>query len=98
MEWNHLCNLSRRHLEEQFCEIILNLNQCFRQRCHLKTFLIWSSGGSFVQQSVTICAIVVNGIMGNKFVNLFCILASGLGGDVVLTYFLSGDLVAFLFS
>ena len=24
--WNHLCNFGRRHLEEQFCEIILNLD------------------------------------------------------------------------
>ena len=23
---------------EQFCEIILNLGQCFRRRCHLKGF------------------------------------------------------------
>ena len=25
-EWNHLCNFGRRHHEEQFCEIVLNLN------------------------------------------------------------------------
>ena len=25
VEWNHLCNFARRHHEEQFCEIILNL-------------------------------------------------------------------------
>ena len=25
-EWNHLCNLSRGHHEEQFFEIILNLD------------------------------------------------------------------------
>ena len=34
-ELNHLCNFRRRHHEEQFCEIILNLDQWFR-RCHLK--------------------------------------------------------------
>ena len=38
-EQNNLCNFSRGHLEEHFCEIILNLDQWFR-RCHLKTFLI----------------------------------------------------------
>ena len=28
-EWNHLCNFDRRYYEEQFCEIILNLDQWF---------------------------------------------------------------------
>ena len=37
-EWNHLCNFGRGYQEEQFCEIILNLDQWFR-RCHLKDFL-----------------------------------------------------------
>ena len=34
-----LCNFSRGHYEEQFCEIIFNLRQWFR-RCRLKIFLI----------------------------------------------------------
>ena len=38
-EMYHLCNFGRGHHEEQFCEIILNLDQWFRRRCHLKTFL-----------------------------------------------------------
>ena len=38
----------RRHHEDQFCEIILNLDQWFR--CHLKILLIWSSGGHFDQR------------------------------------------------
>ena len=50
--------------------------------CRLKTFLIWSSGGLFVQQSKTICAILVEGIMGNNSVKLFLIWTSG-SGDVV---------------
>ena len=41
-ERNHLCNFGRGHQKEQFCEIILNLDQWFRMRCHLKDFL---SGG-----------------------------------------------------
>ena len=32
VEWNHLCNLDRGYYEEQFCEIILNLDQWFRKR------------------------------------------------------------------
>ena len=37
----------------------------------LKAFLIWSSGSPFVQGSVTICAILVEGIMRNNSVKLF---------------------------
>ena len=48
---DHLCNFDRRQHEEQFCEMILNLDQWFKRRCHLKIFLIWSSGGPFVQGS-----------------------------------------------
>ena len=35
-EQNHLSNFGRRHHEEQFCEIILNLDQWFMSRCGLK--------------------------------------------------------------
>ena len=38
-EGNHLCNFGRECYEEQFCEIILNLGQWFRRRCHLKDFI-----------------------------------------------------------
>ena len=36
VERNHLCHFSRGYQEEQICEIILNFNQWFRRRCHLK--------------------------------------------------------------
>ena len=36
-EPKHLCNFGRGLQEEQFCEVILNLNQLLR-RCHLKDF------------------------------------------------------------
>ena len=39
VEKNHLCNFGIKHHEEQFCEIILNLDQWLR-RFHLKIFLI----------------------------------------------------------
>ena len=71
MERNLFCNFGRRHLQEQFCEIILNLDQWVRRRCSLKIFLIWSDGGPFVQCSGTICAILVKGIMRNNSVNYF---------------------------
>ena len=70
-ERNHLFKFSRGYYEEQFCEIILNLDQWFRRRCLLKIFLIWSSAGAFVQWSGTICAILVEGIMKNNSVQLF---------------------------
>ena len=39
-EQNLLCNFCRWHHEEQYCKIILNLDQWFTRRCCLKTFLI----------------------------------------------------------
>ena len=79
-ELHHLCHFVRGYYEEQFCEIVLNLDQWFRRRCLLKIFLIWSAGGIYAQRSTTICAIFIEGIMRN---NLFRICASGSGGDVV---------------
>ena len=70
-EPNHLCNFGRRHHEEQFCEIILNLDQWLKRRFGLKLFLIWSSGGPFIQRSETICAMLVEGTMRNISVKLF---------------------------
>ena len=60
-----------RYHEEGFCEIIMNLDQWFRRKCHLKIFLIWSSDGPYVQRSVTICAILVECILINNYVKLF---------------------------
>ena len=34
VEPNHLCNFGKGHYEEQFCEIILNLDKWFRAKCH----------------------------------------------------------------
>ena len=70
VDLNHLCNFGRRHHEEQFCEIILNLDQWCRRKCCLKVF-IWSSGSPFVKQSGTICAILEEGILRNNSVKLF---------------------------
>ena len=70
VDWNHLCNFGRRH-EEQPCEIILKLDLWFRRKYCLKVFLIWSSGSPSVQRSVTICAILEEGIMRNNCVKSF---------------------------
>ena len=82
-----MCNYARGHHEGHFCEIIwnliLNMDQWFRMKCCLKRFLILSPPGPFVPQSETICAILVEGITSNIFVNLFCIWTSGSGGVVV---------------
>ena len=58
VDWNHLCIIGRRHHEEQPCEIIL-YSPVVQEKYHLKVFLILNSGSPFVQQSVTICAILV---------------------------------------
>ena len=65
-----MCSFGRRHHEEQFCEMVLNLDQWFR-RCRLKIFLIWSYGGPFAQRSRPICVILVEGIMRNNSEKLF---------------------------
>ena len=33
LDWNHLCNIARKHHEEQPCKIIVNLDQPFRSKC-----------------------------------------------------------------
>ena len=71
IEQNHLCNFGRRHHEEQFCDIILNFDQWFKKKCHLKVFLIWRSGSPLFQRSRTISAILKEDIMGNIHVKLY---------------------------
>ena len=58
VEPNHLRNFDRRHHEEHFPKIILNMDQWFR-KCHFKIFLSLSSGDPFVWQGGTICDILV---------------------------------------
>ena len=65
----HLCNFCREYHVEQFCEIILNLDQWFR-RCHFKDFLPRALAALLFEEQ-TIYAILVEGIMGNIHVNLF---------------------------
>ena len=59
-----MINFGRKHNEEHFFEIILNLDQLCRRRGHLKIFLIYSSGGLFVQCFQTSCAIMVEALCG----------------------------------
>ena len=37
---NHLCNYGSGPYAEHFCEKVLNLEQWFKRKCCLKTFLI----------------------------------------------------------
>ena len=71
VQQNHLCNFERGHHGKYSCEVIWNLEQWFKRRCRSKTFLIWISDSPFVQRSVTIRAILVEGIMRNNSVKLF---------------------------
>ena len=65
VEQNHLCNFGRGYYGEEFCVIILNLDQWLWRKCCL------SSGSHFVQRSRTICEILVEGVMRNNSVKLF---------------------------
>ena len=52
VEWNHLCNSGRGIYEEQFCEIILKLDQWLRRRCLLKIIYlegVWGAGGGGIR-------------------------------------------------
>ena len=61
-----LFNIGRGYHVEQFCEIILNLDQWFKKKYSLKIFLIWSFGSPFFSG-----AILVEGIIRNNAVKLF---------------------------
>ena len=65
-----MCKLRRGYYEEQFCEIILKLDQWFRGKCRLKD-LIWSSGRPPVRSGGTIYAIMKGRIIGNIHERLF---------------------------
>ena len=82
-EWSHLYNFGKGQYKEQFCEIILNLDQWFRARWRLKVFLIWSSGGPFLLCIRTICAILIEDIIRNNSVKLIWNWTSGSEGDFV---------------
>ena len=64
VELNHLCNISGGYHEEQFPEVILNLNQLFK-RCPLKEFLSRALVALMFCRVKPFFAILVEGIMGN---------------------------------
>ena len=59
-------NFRRGHYMKDFGEIILNLDQWFRKRCHSKIFLSKSLATVyFCQRSKTICANLAEDIIKN---------------------------------
>ena len=72
-----MCNFGRGHYVKHFCEIILNLDQQF-MRCHLKIFLIYSSGGHFIWWSGTVCAIFGREYYGEHSCEISAILVDGI--------------------
>ena len=62
-------NFGRRHYEDHYFEIILNLDQLFRRRGHLKIILIYSL---FVQCFQTICGIMVDFFGSGPYGEHFC--------------------------
>ena len=65
VEKYHLCNFGRGYQEEQFCEIILNLDQWFRRKCCLKDTISVA-----LAALGTTYAILKEGIMGNIHVKI----------------------------
>ena len=65
MEGNHWCNYSRGQHEVHFCEITLNLDQCFMRRFRLKDFLFRAL------VAVLFGALLVAGIRWNNSVKYF---------------------------
>ena len=70
VEWNHLSNFGKEHNEEEFCEIILNLDQCFRRNIIKSDVLsrdlaapLFPGAEPFVQSWI-----LVEGIMRNNSV------------------------------
>ena len=68
VERKRVCNFGRGHHEVQFCEVIVNLDQWLRRRCH---FSYLELCGPFVWPSETICAILIDAIMRHNSVKLF---------------------------
>ena len=68
--WQSVCSEEQNHLynyatgQYEICEIVLNLDEWFRRRC-LKIFLIYTYGGPYARCGGTICAILVEDIVGN---------------------------------
>ena len=82
---------------EQFCEIILNLDQWLITRCLLKILLIWSSGGPFVQWMETICAILEDGYYEEQFCEIILNLGQWFRRRCHSIFFVSGALAALLY-
>ena len=99
VDWIHLCNIGRRHHEERTCVINLDLDHWFRRKCCLNVFLIWSFGSPLVQRSLTICAILVEGIERNDSVKfIYFNMGQWFRRRRLLKDFLSGALATLLFS
>ena len=65
-----LSNFIRGQYEEHFWRNYFEFALVVQEML-LKDISIFSSGGHFVQQSITVCAILVEGIMRNISVKLF---------------------------
>ena len=98
VEQNHLCNVGRGYYEEQFCEIILNLDQWFRRRCLLKIFPIWSFGTILFSGAKTCLPYFGRGYQEEQFCEIILKLDQWFRRRCLLKDFLSEALAALLFS
>ena len=70
MEWNSLCNFDKGHYGKHSCEIIWTSGSDVVKK---NRFFSSTTGGHFVGQGGTICAILVHGIIGKIQAELFLI-------------------------
>ena len=98
VDWNHLCNIGRRHHEAHPCEIILNMNQWFKNKCCLKVFLISSSGSPFCLVEHNHLCNFGRGYPEKQFLEIILNLGKWFKRRCHVKDFLSGALAAFLFS
>ena len=70
MEQNHFSKFGRESFKKHFYEIIFEIGPLAYEMMSLKSFSIFSSGGHFVQPSITILAHLVEGPSRNISVKI----------------------------
>ena len=81
MEQNHLCNFGRRHHEEKFCEIILNLEPVVLEEMPFKDIFYLELWPPFCSAERNQCSNLVE-YQEEQFCKIILIWTSGSGGDV----------------
>ena len=96
VDWNQLCNLEEGIMRNKPVKLFRTWTSGSGGNAVKKVFLVWSCGSPFIQRSVTICVILVEGIQRNNSVRFFLNLGQWFR-RCRLKDFLSEALVALLF-